>query len=320
MDWIDESFLRHLFIECYYDASNGLISECFSNVRRTLLLEKYGVFDGCEELAMKILGRIGGMSGKENGTRENPVGVGFSVNNNFISTIIVRVYNEDSTRMASYSASESKFFEYPDWTEKYDPLVLYFNSHNKSKIGISRICHELTHAYEDYNRYIGGSERLSAKADKIGYPTSSRLMATTDKQAAFIAYMLASFEQNAIIAEISVEASEYRNSVRTVEEAFKILSNTIPYYNYKRLLEWLEFLSTTKNEKYLSEFLDDFNASTNYGIQSTTRLRRFFRDKARKIERKFNNIIPKIVYGKMMSRDDSFPQMAERKLPKPPKT
>lgn len=85
-------------------------------------------------------------------------------------------------------------------------------------------------------------------------------------------------------------------------------------------MEWLEFLSTTKNEKYLSEFLDDFNASTNYGIQSTTRLRRFFRDKARKIERKFNNIIPKIVYGKMMSRDDSFPQMAERKLPKPPKT
>lgn len=319
MDWIDECFLRHLFIECYYNASKGLILESLSGISEKELSGNYGLFNGCGELSLEILGRVRTIIISKDNIKRVPFINGFvAKENGLVNSILLNFYSQKGDTLAGYSPNESRLFKYHDGTMKFDPLVIHINIANIDNLTQSRIGHELTHSYEDYMRRTDGAESLSDNSKKIGYNETLRAMSNGESQPALIAYLLASFEQNAYIAEINMEASKYGETIKSVEDAYQIISKIPAYQNYKALMEWLKTLSVTKNVGYLEDFITEFNAVTKYKIKNVADFRKFRRIKLMKIERKFNRVVPKIIYNKMMVKENGMFPGNINDLPKVP--
>lgn len=137
MNYIFENFKTHFFIEFYYNYKDGLLIE--QDLRRdrdvSLLLERYGVFDGCETMAREIERNI------HNGILNFKLSC--KTNNNFIRNIKIDIVN-DAEGMA-FVLPESRLTNH----FVYDLLTLRINSNMIWSNGLfPLIIHELTHAYQ----------------------------------------------------------------------------------------------------------------------------------------------------------------------------
>jgi len=176
----------HIFIEFYY-RHGKFLNEHNSKLSFRELNESYGVFNGCNELAKEIYNRIKEI-GLKNG--ENRVIALNLKNHKWIDTIEVYLYTDEVSNVGASYNSSSKIVFYGGLKgnqQKFSPLKLNVNLNHKN-IVIS-LMHELTHAYEDYNRRTNKKPSLSDKALDNGYYLNNPV-GVYDNEKKYISYIL----------------------------------------------------------------------------------------------------------------------------------
>lgn len=298
MDSIDKSFLAHLFIECYFNPNKGLIEEAFFNERK-VLFEEYGLFRGCDKLSEYILDYISDINVYPDQSQIVNIKID---NSGFIDTITILLYNSQNGNTASYVPNRSVLVN-SNGNVKFSPAYLTINKNKGIKLSV--IIHELTHAYEDYNRRVNKAETVSDKSLKLGYAkiANEDVLNFYDRLAKESLYRISSFEKNAFVAQIAGECIEKETPCLTVKEAYDFIRGSKTYKNYKILMDNLKLLyeDDLQDTPYTLEgFMDSFMRFSNYKFKTVSQFRKFCKNKAYKIERKFNNIIPKIIYKYLM--------------------
>ena len=159
-----DNLFTHIFIEFYYGKGNKFLNEHNSKLTFRKLNESYGVFDGCYELAKQIYNNIKEMNLKSGESRVLNLHI---KNCKWIETFeIMAYYDENSNTGAAYNTS-SQIVKSVNNTCKYLPLKLSVNLASNNIV--INLMHELTHAYEDYNRKINDKPSITNKALENGY-------------------------------------------------------------------------------------------------------------------------------------------------------
>ena len=305
MDSIDKSFLAHLFIECYLNTDCGTINESYSELPAHVLFEEYGVFKGCIELANKITSKILKIKGNSD--------ISVELNNAWIKRMnIVPYFDSESSLAGQYMPGNSKIIK-KNGACIFDPLTISVNTFYPHETVFICMSHELTHAYEDIKRFENESESLYDKANKLGYFKSGSKLSLVDKNEEAIKetlYYIASFEQNAFLATLASECEQVGETFRKPSEAFAFIRETEIFKNFKTVINNLNYLSKNANIDDLSSFL----VFSNYKFKTVDGLKSFCRNKARKIEKKFNNMVPKIVYRYLMVKTVFRPYLKNKRI------
>ena len=196
-----DNLFRHIFIEFYY--RNGkFLNEHNSKLTFRKLNESYGVFEGCYELAKQIYNHLKEISLKSGESRVLNVDI---KNSKWIDSLEIMIYyDENSNTGASYNAS-SQIVKSVNNTRKYLPLKLSVNLASNNIV--INLMHELTHAYEDYNRQINNKPSMTDKALENGYYLNNSVgnYDYDKKYISYILYYLTDFEVNAHLSQLKGE-------------------------------------------------------------------------------------------------------------------
>ncbi len=295
-----DSFSTHCFIEFYYRLGKGFLNEHNSVFTFKKLNESYGVFDGCRELAEMLSDKVLEFS---NSSENTASALKIPVNNNWIQNISLRLYhNPKTTTMASYQPEESNLYYIGIKSEivKFSPLVIRVNlskTNNKRSLIIT-FMHELTHAYEDYNRNINGKENLTDRARRTGYSLNN--IGTYDDEYltafSYMLYYIETFERNAYMTELKAELETCNTHFLNIEEIIKYLKSLNVYTNYKTVIEYIDFFSNLSDEVSQQVVFNWLGHISNLKFKTYKQFSKFLKQKGYQIERKFNTLIPKIAY------------------------
>ena len=317
MNIFEKQLLAHTFIECYYANKTNVeyITENLSNKKR--LFEQYGVFKGCEDIASYINDII--MSNRNNGGKEKDLTIEIK-NCPFIKTVRLKLYRqEDTNTSGAYVPNYSHILVHRDKeTRKLIPYFcpLYLEINTATVNCFTSLMHELTHAYEDIMRFKNDGDQIVDKGYKLGY--FKRKYNNDDATRAEVAvsqmiYNMASFEQNAYMAQMAGECQSSGKKFVSVKEAFNFIRETFVYKKYKTLIFNLTELERLDDEVAVF-YMNVFNDLSNYNFKTPQNFRTFCRRKREKIEKKFNNIVPKIVYEYLMSKKTLPPNLFQPDL------
>lgn len=282
------SFITHLFIEMVYGRRGGLIYEqCMLNEVFDRLCESYGVFSGCREIAGALYRNVIRML--DNGSTDFTLPIN---GNKFIENIKV-VYDESVT--ASYRPSVSRI------EGKFNPLVIYVGGSYREYFDLMpMLMHELTHAYEDWNRLQNNADGLNSYADKVGYyKTIGADLSTlndTGKKVRHILYYLNSCERNAYIAEICGALDSCGKTFNNVGEVYDFLEKSvIPFRNYQAVFVFAEEFIDETNEERQREIKQTFENLSNYKFKNYYNLAKWLTNRLSEYQRKFNRKISRLV-------------------------
>lgn len=219
-DYIDYSMLQHLAIEY---KENNLYS------RRRVILEKYGIYDGCEELSKYIYEKIKkeGMDNQYSFDSNDLT----SFKNIFFDKLIVDIDSSDDSG-GEYIDNDSLNDHF-----LFDEVVIniyqYENHLNKVK---EILMHELTHAYNNYLMLLKGDNGYINAAKSLLYQNIQKDSSNTNEHLLKKAlYLLLGYEKNAFFAEIKAELEENNDKIENPKDALKVLKNSQVYKAYKKL-------------------------------------------------------------------------------------
>ena len=291
-----DSFITHCFIEFYYRTDKGFLNEHNSLLTVRQLNEKYGVFDGCELLARMITDKI-----LKNNNKSN---FSIYVNNKWISKIEISIFEDKFSNVgALYSATESEIIEQKNNKEKvykFFPLKLEINLAriDKQKL-IVRLMHELTHAYEDYNRQIKGNDSLLYLSLKDGdYLNIVGTYQGLKQVISYVLYYIREYERNAFIAQMQGELTT-QEKFYNIENILKFLYNTEVYKNYTKIIIYITKLNEISDIEKQNIILNYVKVLGNYSFNTYKQLCKFLNVKKHEISKKMNTILPKIAYDNL---------------------
>lgn len=283
-----DTFPAHFFIEMCYGRKNryGFIYEQnLSHRDFKTLCESYGVFNGCDKIAEEIinLSEKAYLNGKKS----------FNININNCSFIDkVEVIFEEGG-MCAYFPNFSKIIN-----KKFKPLNLKIGLKCVKEKQIALIMHELTHAYEDYQRNIKNVQGLDDKAKKLGYyknpMQSTPYYELSKRKVSYILYHLTDFERNAYIASIKGLFNQSNNKFNNIKEALQYIRQTVFYRNYQKIFEWGKTLCNESDKTRQNEILQYVEELSNFKFNTYNKFVKWLSSKILKYQEKFNKIIPKI--------------------------
>lgn len=315
MDTLEESTFKnlksHVFIEFYYSTEKNFLAEHFSHLNEEQINEEYGVPNGCEEIARKILK---GIERKGSYTLRN-----IAINNDWIKNVNVIIVNNNNIS-ASYLPLQSEIKLENDKYYFY-PLVIKINVNENNEEKFVSIMHELTHAYEDYNRKLKNQETLIDNGIKCGY-NKNRLQTNNVNEYIIsrILYYTYNVERNAFIASMVGELKHCNKYFQTINDVADFLRNTKTYHLYVQVLNWINDLSEIDDIDTQNEILSYVKQLSNLDFNTFNQLVKYFKQKKEEIEKKFNTIIPKIAYehlnfgGLMMQHNDVLDETIKFKI------
>lgn len=249
-NYIDYSILQHLAIEYKY---NHLYS------RNRLILERYGIYDGCESLAKYITDKIlkNGLDNQYKFTKDELKGF----KNIFFNNLIIDI-----------DSSENKGGEYFDNDELTNDLLfdevwinLYVQENHKSLI-LETIMHELTHAYNNYMMILKNDDNYIKTSSSLLYQNITNT--NTDSNNEFFLkkalYLLLGYEQNAFFSQIKAELSKHKEKIKTPLDALQILKKSNVYKAYIRLNnEISDYMNDKLSDDEIKEIEDLYYNITN---------------------------------------------------------
>lgn len=244
--YIDYSILQHLAIEY---KCNHMYS------RNHLILEKYGIYDGCEQLAKYITNEIN-KNGFDNQYEFNKNDL-LNFNNIFFNKLIVDI-----------DSSSNDGGEYIDNDELTNDLLfdevfinLYINKENRSSIQ-ETLMHELTHAYNNYMMLLKNDKNYLNMASSILYQKINDLHNTKNSNEYFIKkalYLLLGYEKNAFFAQIKADLQKYKKKIKTPLDALKILKQSNIYQAYLRLNQNInDYMHNELSDEIIHEIEDAY--------------------------------------------------------------
>lgn len=295
-----DTFATHCFIEFYYGLGKGFLNEHSSVLPLRELNESYGLFNGCVEVAQLLKDNI--IKEMDNIEEGNVKIVNVQLNNNWINRVeLMLYYNPNGVVAASYMPSESDIVKCGNGnekTDKYYPLRINVNMFkaNKKRLLVT-IMHELTHAYEDYNLFIKGENRLIDKAMDIGYNYNNIGSYNGYKNyLSYLLYYITEFERNAFVSELKAELQNTEQHFMNISDIIQFLKSTSVYKNYQKIITYIDFFTNLEDKESQEIVFKWLNELSNLKFDTYGRFAKYLKNKQRDIERKINTFIPKIAY------------------------
>lgn len=289
-----ETFPAHLFIDVVYGNKKhgGFIYEQTVPIKEKYIIqESFGVFSGCEDIAERVFEECGHL--QNNGSDRTIIICG---DNLFIKTIFIKLV-ESSTGGFS---TKSKI----DRDNKYNPLIITIPNRLVGKNELKPlIMHELTHAYENYNRIKNKADDIQDVMDKIGYeknPPQDSIKYTANKRAiSSFLYFMTNFEQNAYIAQICGQFEECKETFWDVNEAMMWVREHTLYRQYNNLFNIGEALCTIKGKSLQEEILTYVNELSRREFIRYSDFVRWLKNKLFKSRKKFDRTISNYISQKI---------------------
>ena len=286
----EKTLPAHLFIEMCYRKTNkqGIIYEQKLNSKKfKLLSEAYGVFDGCYELAIDIYHRT-----IEEAMRQNYDFEYIPDDCDFIDKIIVYIQDDE---VSGYLSQESKIIN-----GKFNPLSIYIGISviNEQDV-ITSIMHELTHAYEDYNRQKKGAKSIDQKSKDIGYYKNTVDMGLSEnyyvKSISKVIFYLTSFERNAMFAQFEGELRSCGRTFKNIKEVLNFIRQTDLYKRMLDVYDMAEKLCSISDDDSRAQFkiLTIVENLSNYKFNTYNQFAKWLSNQTYKHQRKLNEIISK---------------------------
>lgn len=284
----------HVMVEMCFGKrrKRGFIAEDNMHPKRLeALLESYGVFKGCEDLASLISSKV-----------EKRVILGdfknFEIvptNCDFIERIEVGWTDGEGASYHTNSELNKNF--------KYDPLRLSVGKNITLSDGIyALMVHELTHAYEDYMRRRSNIQGLWQYATKIGYGKngeSAMKDGVLQKEIAEIFYFFANFERNAYVAQMTALMDSCDMEFKSANDALKWFKTTFPYKRYVTIFKSCELLCNLRSKDARTTVVNYANHYSEQKFKTYQSFRKWLAKKAYKCQRKIDRIVPIIAARKL---------------------
>lgn len=278
----DDDMLSHLAIEYKaYDIAEG----------KRIINEKYGIYDGCEELADYITKDL---FGKSNIDDEHVYHRGDlkNISNIFFNALIIDI----DTSSDDGGECDDNIVINKD--SLVDEARIYIYNTNPTKPGIKSILmHELTHLYNNYIMQMG---------DKMGYINVSQSEmykniidvsgGNVEREIKQILYFLLGYERNAFISQLKAELDMHKSKIKTPHDALRVLKNSPIYITYLRVKSIIEYYIKKQQESPESILIaniykdivgDDSN-------ESSIKILKRLRSQSIKAIKKLNSTIPKL--------------------------
>ena len=278
-NYIDYSILQHLAIEY---KENNLYS------KNHIILEKYGVYDGCEELAQFISDKVEkeGMDNQYEFTKDELL----KFSNIFFEKIIIDI-----------DTFEDKGGEYLDNEELnsnllFDEVIinLYLNENHLNKVK-ETLMHELTHAYNNYIMILKGDNGYIKTSKSLLYQNIQKPSSNDNEFLLKKAlYLLLGYEKNAFFAEIKDELSQNKEQIKTPYDALNILKKSLIYQAYKNLDKQInDFFDNKLSENDIKEIETAYIKITQEK-KTANQIFKTLRSLSKKTLKKLDNQLPKL--------------------------
>ena len=204
-------------------------------------------------------------------------------------------YDENSNTGAAYNTS-SQIVKSVNNTRKYLPLKLSVNLASNNVV--INLMHELTHAYEDYNRKINVKPSITDKALDNGYYLNNSVgnYDNEKKYISYILYYLTDFEVNAHLSQLKGELQNCDKYFVNIQQIVDFLRKTDVYKRYSLIKSYIDFFSNISDEKSQNIVLSWVSDLSNLKFRTYKNFVNYINKKYKEIERHINRFIPKIAY------------------------
>ena len=264
--------------------------------------ERFGLFYGCQEMTEIIIKKI--KYYWETKSNEYPNGFGFEmlpkdfndIDNVFFS--VLRIYVTDAFN-STYNPNVTVYNEDAHKLE-YVEIVINVNGDNNELQ--RKIEHELTHAFEDYNRKVFFSKSLREILDENYIKAIKKMSNMNNKleeiQSARFIHYLNKQEINANMG--AFKAALHNKKFDKYEDGMKLIKATNTYKHYEDLAEVLELMIEKKLEKeVIDDICNSLRSYDEYKNHTNNQIIKNLENRLRKFFKKFNKMIPKLIYDKL---------------------
>ena len=300
-EYINESLLKHIAITL--EPANQQV------------LEKYGIYNGCEELADWLASNIVKQYKKTIQQGSSSFTLEYDKNelkfpNIFFNKIHISVYKSKGTHDAYYTPettlNDDGIFDVIDI--RIDTVLKNSSFYNRIR---ELLVHELTHAFDNYMTLLKGDEGFLDNTVRSDiYKIVSRFDKADDEDAYTLRqtlYMLNGYEVNAYVAEIMKSAKQYKklNVDATPYDVLEYVKNSDVYaaYLYINTVVSLYFKSDEELDKLgfdeteLNKMFNEMYVEYGKIVGDAKTKHKFFKHlhaQLRKVFNKIDVLIPKI--------------------------
>lgn len=287
--YIQESMLKHIALEMKnYD----------------IIYEKYGVYDGCEDLVKFIKNKI------RNSENFNNIEILYNdvknIDNIFFNTLTISFSDSDELG-AAYKVDENQIIN--EKTKLFDNVFIeiklkFSNKNYKVSPSLdSLLCHELTHAYNDYLIQYAGNKTFFDLFNDINYERSKYFKNTKYhpdlRQFLRALYMLNDYERNSFISMLSIQINQikekYKNekSLINVNDIFYEIQGLDIYKSYIQIIQFIEcYTQGALYKKDKEEIRKEWYRAFREDID-IDKIFRKLQNKIIKLKNKLETVIPK---------------------------
>ena len=241
-----------------------------------LILEKYGVYDGLNDLILLIEKDIKNML--KNPDNKDGFELKYfkkdlnDIKNIFFNELIIDIALNENTDEGNYENNEkinkdSLLFDIVN--------IDIYSRKNANDVNIDDIIesikHEFIHAFNNYNLLLKNNKSLSELTDSDFYNKLYPKVYFNDfeKYIRKVLYFTLQEEQNAFIGELSDELRRNKSKVKTPKDALNILKDSIIYKTYKDLyIHIQEYKDNKLNQEYIDLITNEYNDICNTKLTS----------------------------------------------------
>ena len=260
---------------------------------KKVLTEYYGVFNGCENKAIEILSKIRSLW-KSNDADECQ---DFSVECDFCETKKLFITATKLKLRGAYLLDKK-------WVNGLDVILINPNIlYDDDNYIIKTLVHELTHAYEDYQRKLKGSSLLDY-AKQTNYANARKWFLNggdednemKDEIAEIMRY-LSTFEVNASLAALNslVMRPWGGKKFNTVNDVLLYIYDTREYNRLMGYANTARLYAETKDEEEMDDILEALNELSDNKFRTKEQARHYFMVLCNRTERQVEKLIPKLV-------------------------
>ena len=268
---------------------------------RKKLLETYGIFEGCEDLAIEIADKIYEKWCQGENTSPEP----FTINCSWASRGYIAICPTKQNVRAGYLLDYKQ--THNQTIIVVNPLILDWRYENAT---LGSLMHELTHAYRDCQRRRGNNSEMEGAVRRGYNKTFDYKFRTNEEDRTIIKNDLSTFlywtdamEKPAFFAgmyaKVRYSIAEY-DDAKDYLEAFK---STREYNEFLNILYLGKLLSSHTTPRKQKEVLDAANELTNYNFTTFDQVRKHIISRSKKLEKTLKTVIPKMVM-KMMEYEE----------------
>ena len=286
--FINKSLLSHIAIEYKVnDIGEG----------SRIINEKYGIYDGCEELVNFIVKDIFSHDDLDYQFEYNRESLK-DIKNIFFKKLIIDI---DTSSEEEYGECDDNLNIDKDLLVDEIWINIYVKNPNKRSIK-GTLMHELTHAYNNYMMLLKGNNSFIDTARSDMYKNIIDISGDdVELDLKFILYFLLGYERNAFIGQLKSELESHKNKINTPKDALEILKKCPIYQIYLKVDNIIRYhLTNSKDSDLIANIYKEITGSDKN--ESSLKILKRLKSQSDKALKKLNTIIPKLCVENLNNR------------------